>query len=71
MKITKVIKQKGSDTDKAIARPGLGSSKENKIEAPSIISLDTILAEKDEVKNAEEKQRQKINRIKAKVNKAN
>ena len=59
MKITKAKKQKGSDTDKAIARPGLISPKENKNEISSNIPLDNVLAEKDEVKIAEEKLRQK------------
>ena len=63
MKTTKGKKQKGSDTDKAIARPGVVESrKENQIETPPNISLDTILAEKDEVKIAEERLRQKINK---------
>jgi hypothetical protein len=59
MNITKGKKQKGSDTDKAIARPGVQSSEEKKNKIPRSISLDTILAEKDEVKIAEEKLRQK------------
>lgn len=60
MKAAKVKKQKGSDTDKAIARPGLDSpKKENNTDTPPDISLDTILAEKDEVKMAEERLRQK------------
>ncbi|SKB27942.1 hypothetical protein [Daejeonella lutea] len=60
MKDTREKKRKGSDTDKAIARPGLESTKEKPSkETFSQISPDTFLAEKDEVKNAEEKLRQK------------
>lgn len=60
MKDTKVKKQKGSDTDKAIARPGLESPKKQPArETHSHITPDTFLAEKDEVKNAEERLRQK------------
>jgi hypothetical protein len=44
-------KKKASDTDKAIARPGL--------ESKSTISQDTFVAEKDEVKIAEERLREK------------
>lgn len=60
MKAIKDKKQKGSDTDKAVARPGLDSSKKERTgESDPNISLDTILAEKDEVKIAEERLRQK------------
>jgi len=49
----------GSDGDKAIARAGHESTKETRSETPSNISTDTILAEKDEVKMAEERLRKK------------
>ncbi|MEJ7694995.1 hypothetical protein [Daejeonella sp.] len=60
MKATTGKKKKGSDTDKAIAKPGLESpKKENTSESHREISLDTIIAEKDEVKIAEERLRQR------------
>ncbi|MES3018655.1 MAG: hypothetical protein V4721_12780 [Bacteroidota bacterium] len=60
MKAMTSKKKKGSDTDKAIARPGLEpTKKENKSESHREISMDTIVSEKDEVKIAEERLRQK------------
>lgn len=60
MKDKDVKKQKGSDTDKAVAAPGLiNTKKEDRSQANSQISQDTFLAEKDEVKNAEERLRNK------------
>lgn len=49
-----------SDTDKALAKAAEVSEKESKekIEKQSDITPDTMIAEKDEVKNAEEKMRQ-------------
>lgn len=55
MKTTKGKNAKGTDIDEAIARPGLESRSKNEI--PKGISLDTIIAEKDEVKIAEERLR--------------
>ncbi len=64
MKTNKGRTRKTSDTDKAIARPGLEAPVPTTSKIPSNISLDTVIAEKDEVKNAEEKLRRKTNKEK-------
>ena len=52
-----------SDADKALAKAGKGSTKKGQIvKKQTDISVDSVIAEKDEVKNAEERQRQKIKR---------
>ncbi len=62
MNIGKSKAQKASDTDKAFARPGLEALPKDKNKVPSKISPDTIIAEKDEVKKAEEKLRERTNK---------
>lgn len=61
MNTTKSKARKASDTDKAIARAGLEAPKKTG-KITSDISPDTIIAEKDEVKKAEEKLRQRTNK---------
>ena len=59
-KTMKTIKNKQSenqDTDKTHAKAGIVSEKNVKVEK-QIVFPDTIIAEKDEVKNAEERMRQ-------------
>lgn len=64
MKTSKGKLPKASDTEKALARPGVAISQKVNNDHPSEISLDTIIAEKDEVKNAEENFRKKVNKEK-------
>ena len=64
MNNSKGNKQKGSAPGKAFARPDLDTAGD-KSESSSI-SSDTILAEKDEVKNAEERLRLKKDESKGK-----
>jgi hypothetical protein len=47
-----------SDTDKALAKVGQVAIKKGKPAKSADISLDSVIAEKDEVKNAEERMRQ-------------
>lgn len=49
-------KKKGSDTDKALAKPGTGKTRGKDSKSPE---TDFPLSEKDEVKQAEERQRKR------------
>ncbi|MHB1178251.1 MAG: hypothetical protein ACYCZO_07975 [Daejeonella sp.] len=60
MKNPKSKTKKGSETDQALAKVGELSPDKGKINLPPEISLDTVIAEKDEVKNAEERMRQQV-----------
>jgi hypothetical protein len=62
MKTSKIKGQKAPEKKKAPADERTGSPVQNKKKASSKISPDTLVAEKDEVKNAEERLRQKINK---------
>lgn len=64
MKTSKSKNRSGSDTDKALAGAGKVSTKNQKPVSSKGISLDAVVAEKDEVKNAEERLRQKKDDIK-------
>ncbi len=68
MKDPKNKAKKDSDTDHALAKAGEVSPNKEKINIPPEISLDTIIAEKDEVKNAEERFRQQRKENKKKGN---
>ena len=63
MNNSKDNKRKKSDQGKEVKKPGLEPSDENN-EFQNIIPSDTILAEKDEVKNAEERLRRKKEEVK-------
>lgn len=56
-------KRKKTEKGKEVHKPGLEPSKENN-EFQNIIPSDKILAEKDEVKNAEERLRRKKEEVK-------
>ncbi|MEJ7780487.1 MAG: hypothetical protein WKF68_12960 [Daejeonella sp.] len=58
MENSKSKKKRSSDADQALAKAGEISPEKAKTKIPSEISPDTIIAEKDEVKNAEERMRQ-------------
>lgn len=68
MKNPKSKTKKSSDADKALAKAGEISPDKGKTRLPPEISLDTVIAEKDEVKNAEERFRQQNNENKEKRN---
>lgn len=61
MKPSKIKGQKSPEKNKASANVGTGSRVQNNT-ASSKISPDTLVAEKDEVKKAEERLRQKIDK---------
>ena len=58
MKNQKNTTKKNSDADKALAKAGEISAEKKNVKINPEISLDTVIAEKDEVKNVEERMRQ-------------
>lgn len=59
MNTSKKSGSKSSDTDQALARPGTAVESQRTHKSGKNISPDAILAEKDEVKNAEEELKQR------------